>query len=470
MQFFPSDELIKSLVKTGVMTAQLSSGSYMKVGGQAYKLLTNLSLDMSTVGFGGLDFGAPAIQTQYYVYVVLNGSNLGLVASLNAYQPTGFTSYKLVGKVEFDATLDLAVVNADFINEVQESQIETIQLTLSQATTNISALQTQIASQSSAASALTGRVTTAEQDIVFIESAIDTLSGRAGTLEADVAAAEVTIGTHTTQIGTLQTQMTAAQSSITSLGSQDTIHSTNISNLQSTVLNHTPRIASLEGKFDLGIGHTHNGLDAPPVKAIDLDSETGTPNQVLAINGAGDVVWQTISFPTPKVNCIDLSWVEGTVNSPTKQTQMVGSALAYFYFAMGAGGNGQKLYTSFKVPESYIAGKKITFGFLDHTATADSASTYQFACTSYLIKPGMLAGSSALSHLATGSIITVGTTPDALHTNKFDLTDASGQIAAQAVAPGDLIHVMIEKLDTGVTEDANATSVLHNGVEVVFNV
>jgi hypothetical protein len=69
------------------------------VGGQAYTPSATLTLSTGTSGAGGLDTGSIAANSTYYVYAVISGGNLALVASLAGIStgPTGFTQWAPIG-------------------------------------------------------------------------------------------------------------------------------------------------------------------------------------------------------------------------------------------------------------------------------------------------------------------------------------------------------------------------------------
>jgi len=105
-QFF-GEEIIKSLTKTGATTLQLEAGSRLRVGGLGVVLDSARNLDFGTTGLGGLDTGSIAASTLYYTYVVISGSQVGLVASISASGPSGFLVFREIGKVLTDTTPEL---------------------------------------------------------------------------------------------------------------------------------------------------------------------------------------------------------------------------------------------------------------------------------------------------------------------------------------------------------------------------
>lgn len=89
-------ETIGTLTLSSTTQVALVGRSVVKLGG-LFKILNSPSLSISTTGIGGLDTGAVANSTFYYVYAVSDGSTTGIVASTSNQSPTGFTRYKKVG-------------------------------------------------------------------------------------------------------------------------------------------------------------------------------------------------------------------------------------------------------------------------------------------------------------------------------------------------------------------------------------
>ena len=64
-------ENLDSLVKIGLTALILPAGSTVNVGGQQNTNSTNLQVNLSTNGSGGLDTGTIASNTNYFIYEVL---------------------------------------------------------------------------------------------------------------------------------------------------------------------------------------------------------------------------------------------------------------------------------------------------------------------------------------------------------------------------------------------------------------
>lgn len=99
-------EKIGTLTATSTTQVQLTGDSIIKLGGQQ-RVLQSPTLLTSVSGIGGLDTGAIAASSFYYVYAVYNGSTTGIVASLNSTSPTGFTRFKKVGAFYTDTSSNI---------------------------------------------------------------------------------------------------------------------------------------------------------------------------------------------------------------------------------------------------------------------------------------------------------------------------------------------------------------------------
>ncbi len=110
---------------TGAKTLELPA-SVLTIGGQQYTTTIATALDMTVSGAGGLDTGAIAASTTYYVYAIRDAGLVKLTASLSASAPTGFTAYKQVGALFTDATPDISTVgsNTDLVSSVTPGTIQ----------------------------------------------------------------------------------------------------------------------------------------------------------------------------------------------------------------------------------------------------------------------------------------------------------------------------------------------------------
>lgn len=122
-QFFGNEKITK-LVRVSNTQVSLPAGFSLKVGGQGQYSDSALVLTSSVSGIGGLDTGSIANLTFYYVYVVYNGSVLGLVASTSATAPTGFLSYRKIGAFYTNSSAQIFKAYA-FGDIVQQTRLAT---------------------------------------------------------------------------------------------------------------------------------------------------------------------------------------------------------------------------------------------------------------------------------------------------------------------------------------------------------
>lgn len=106
-QVFGQD-IIPPVVKasgTSLSLATTSGGltTRITVGGQQYAPSSTIVLNTGTTGFNGLDTGSLAAGVIYNIFAVISAGALGLVISSSS-APTGFTSYKFLGKLISNST------------------------------------------------------------------------------------------------------------------------------------------------------------------------------------------------------------------------------------------------------------------------------------------------------------------------------------------------------------------------------
>lgn len=105
---FMSPEVIPQLVVQSVSQVKLPAGGSMLCGGRGVILDTDL---LST-----LDTGALAASTLYYVYVVILNNAIGLVLSLSASSPSGYTIYRKIGRAFTNGNSQ--IIYADYESKV----------------------------------------------------------------------------------------------------------------------------------------------------------------------------------------------------------------------------------------------------------------------------------------------------------------------------------------------------------------
>jgi hypothetical protein len=92
MQFFGT-EILKEITKTSSTTVQLESGSDLRIGGQSYRITSDLILDINA----DIDIGVPSPNKIYYVYAVAVFGSVSLKYSLSSVAPSGYQAFKKIG-------------------------------------------------------------------------------------------------------------------------------------------------------------------------------------------------------------------------------------------------------------------------------------------------------------------------------------------------------------------------------------
>lgn len=95
LQVFRGKENIGVLSKTGNTTVQLDN-SVLTIGAKQY-VSGQITLDTTSSGLNGIDSGSVSASEDYYIYAVVNDSQVHLVASLNSNAPIGYSQYKKIG-------------------------------------------------------------------------------------------------------------------------------------------------------------------------------------------------------------------------------------------------------------------------------------------------------------------------------------------------------------------------------------
>lgn len=94
------DLVIATTTTITMGTTYLGKETRITIGGQQYLYSSLITLNFAVTGINGLDTGAIALNSLYYIYSVQTSGVPGLVASLAApgTGPTGFTAWKEVGR------------------------------------------------------------------------------------------------------------------------------------------------------------------------------------------------------------------------------------------------------------------------------------------------------------------------------------------------------------------------------------
>lgn len=152
-----------------------------------------------------------------------------------------------------------------------------------------------------------------------------------------------------------------------------------------------------------------------------------------------------------------LQWVE-TSSAPISDIE---NDMRVFKFQQGLT---QQMFTLIRVPLSYLAGKQIKLHVPWYAP--DSSGTAKIATYGSLFKPGLtsMGGNPGNVDVSVTATLAAGTV-DKLQVTTLALTDASGQCAGIAVAPGDLIKLYISR---GADTAASDMRVLAYAAEVTF--
>lgn len=115
----------------------------------------------------------------------------------------------------------------------------------------------------------------------------------------------------------------------------------------------------------------------------------------------------------------------------------------------------------FKVPEAYLPGTQIKLVGGAYACSAVSGNVLFRAITTLLEHGSTILGTHANQHTSTNAEQTVpGTTNQMQEISDIDLTDSSGQINGQAVAPGDHLYVLLYRDNTNESSPAAADAKL----------
>lgn len=177
----------------------------------------------------------------------------------------------------------------------------------------------------------------------------------------------------------------------------------------------------------------------------------------------GDIVYNTLGFnkltagATTKMSQLlsdidgALSGTGGAMNSPgglhwtadgvsDGAVTGVTSNCRVAFFPNGAT---VRMVGTFQVPNGYVAGRQIQL--YASFFTADSSGNMLMRTTATLVRQNTDAISSTTNQRASTNAQLTNTVANAPRRVLFDLTDATGNINAVAVSPGDLIHVEVTR-------------------------
>jgi hypothetical protein len=153
-----------------------------------------------------------------------------------------------------------------------------------------------------------------------------------------------------------------------------------------------------------------------------------------------------------------LRWVEGG-NAPLRN---FANEIETYDFGAGLA---QALYTTVKVPESYVAGVPIKMRILAYNPDTSGNILLQSVAT-LIRKEVDEITSTTNQRTSTNSAITMSAANDNEPQEiELDLTDSGGDINAVAVSPGDLIKVKIQRATDTATSDV---SLIQDATELIF--
>jgi len=204
--------------------------------------------------------------------------------------------------------------------------------------------------------------------------------------------------------------------------------------------------------------HTHKG-----VASLAKTAGTALFGAVTLTEGAGISITQVGNALTLAATSSggggSLQWVEGPSAAPLPETTAQGDQV-YQYLA----GGGQDLFALVRVPNGYTAGSQIRMRALAYAPGV--AGNLLMLTQATLIRTGTDPVTSTTNQrTSTNTAFTVPGTANVPTAIVFDLSSATGQINAVAVAAGDLIRVRLYR-DTDTLADDAALPVY--GFEVSF--
>jgi len=149
------------------------------------------------------------------------------------------------------------------------------------------------------------------------------------------------------------------------------------------------------------------------------------------------------NIATPQLN-----WIKDT-NGPI--TEFIDGFLFESFDNISA----QEIYAILNVPNTHIAGSQITLKNGEFFCVGTSPGTVQFQSVATLINSSTVLGTYTNTYTSTNAAVTLSATSNLITSiGNIDLTNASGQINAVAVQPGDKIRIKLYRIASGSTSDA----------------
>lgn len=152
-----------------------------------------------------------------------------------------------------------------------------------------------------------------------------------------------------------------------------------------------------------------------------------------------------------------LQWIEASGNSPIADVENFNRIYKF------QSGLGQLLYTTVRVPTSYVAGNQVNLKLTYYSP--DSSNTGLLTCVSTLIRTGTDAITSTTNQRTSTNGAVTFASANRLLSLTCDLSSSTGQINSTAISAGDLILVSLTRGADSATSDIRA---LVYGAEVTF--
>lgn len=126
----------------------------------------------------------------------------------------------------------------------------------------------------------------------------------------------------------------------------------------------------------------------------------------------------------------------------------------------------QALTMWLKIPSWYQAGKQISM-LASHYSPA-SSNNFKFQTTVYLVRKNQDAITSTTNLRVSTNGDVLNTLANQLREVSYDLTDSLGRVNSIAVAPGDVLKVIIQRVATSGTEDTSDVRMIPGSTEFKF--
>lgn len=166
-------------------------------------------------------------------------------------------------------------------------------------------------------------------------------------------------------------------------------------------------------------------------------------SNILLTSGTSEVAIATKNIATPQLN-----WIKDTLGP-------ISEFIDGFLFESFDSVSAQEIYAVLNVPATYVVGTQIFLKGGSFFCAGTSPDTVQFQSVSALINSSTVLGAYTNTYTSTNAAVTLSAITNLITSiGNIDLTDASGQINAVAVQPGDKIRVKLYRVASGSAQDA----------------